>query len=78
MSIKWKSYHGELSRCVYVRRRPVEHTLEEEGTVGTNPLGGMGFLDGCTIGGGVDGVVFGLDDLSGRHLFVRRWEYREE
>jgi len=46
--------------------------LEEEGTVETNALGGMGFLDGCTIGSGVDGVVFGLGDLSSRHLFVRK------
>jgi len=44
----------------------------EEGTVETNALGGMGFPDGCTIGGGVDGVVFGLGDLSRWHLFVRK------
>ena len=48
----------------------MKHTLEEEGTVETNALGGMGFPDGCTIGGGVDGVVFGLGDLSRWHLFV--------
>jgi len=46
--------------------------LEEEGTVETNALGGMGFLDGCTIGSGVDCVVFGLGSLSSRHLFVRK------
>jgi hypothetical protein len=58
----------------------VKHTLEEEGAVETNALGGMWFFDGCTIGGGVGGVVFGLDDLSRWHLFVRKTIalYREE
>ena len=46
--------------------------MEEEGAVETNALGGMGFLDGCTVGSGVDGVVFGLGDLSSRHSFVRK------
>ena len=45
-------------------------TLEEEGAVETNALGGEGFLDRCTTGSGVDGVVFGLGDLSGWHCFV--------
>jgi len=53
-------------------RRPMKHTLEEEGTIETNTLGGMGFLDGCTVGGGVDGVVFGLDRLRRWHSFVRK------
>jgi hypothetical protein len=50
----------------------VKRTLEEEGAVETGALRGKGFLDGCTIGGGVDGVVFGLDGLSGWHLFRLR------
>ena len=52
-------------------RRLVKRTLEEEWTVETDPLGGEGFLDGCAVGGGVDGVIFGLDGLSGWHIFVR-------
>jgi len=53
-----------------VRRRVVSHTLEEERSVETNPLGGVGFLHGRTVGGGVDSVVWGLDDLGGRHILV--------
>ena len=48
----------------------MKHTLEEEGAVETNALGGMGFLYGRTIGGGVDSVVFSLDGLSRWHLFA--------
>lgn len=49
----------------------MKHTLEEEGTVETNALGGIRLLDWCTVGGGINGVrVFGLDHLSGWHLFV--------
>ena len=55
----------------------MEHTLEEEGAVETNALGGMGFPDGCTIRGGVDGVVFSLGDLSRWHLFVGKTMLRQ-
>jgi len=48
----------------------VKHTLEEEGAVETDPLGGEGFLDRCTVGSGVDGIVLGLDGLRGWHSFV--------
>jgi hypothetical protein len=54
----------------------VKRTLEEEGAVETSALRGKGFLDGCTIGGSVDGVVFGLDGLSGWHLFRLRDDKR--
>ena len=53
-----------------MRRWSVKHTLEEERTVETNALRGIGFLDGCTVGGGVDGVVVGLHDLSGWYSLV--------
>ena len=56
--------------------------MEEEGTVETYTLGGVGFLDGRTIGGGVDGAVLGLAGLIGWHLFVcetmRLWEWVRE
>ena len=64
------SLRSELSKCANVRRRLVRHTLEEEGPIETNALGGEGFLDRCTTGSGVDGVVFGLGGLNGWHYFV--------
>ena len=62
------SLRDEFSEYANVRRRLVRHTLEEEGSIVTNALGGEGFLDGCTTRGGVDGVVFGTGGLNGWHF----------
>lgn len=53
-------------------RRPLlaKHTLKEEGTVVPNALGSVWFPDGCTVGGSVDGTVFGVGRFDGWHLFV--------
>ena len=54
-------------------RRPgcyINHTLKEEGSVGSNALGGIRFHNGCTVGSCVNGIVPGLGGFSGRHLFV--------
>ena len=48
----------------------MKHTLEEEGAVEANALGGVRFFDGCTVGGGVDGIVLGLGGFRGWHFFV--------
>ena len=41
-------------------------TLEEKGTVGANLLSNIGTSNGCTVRGGVHGVVV-VGDLLGRH-----------
>jgi len=42
-------------------------TLEEERTKGASALSGVGLVDWCTVGGGVNSAVVGVEDLLGRH-----------
>ena len=42
-------------------------TLEKERPIVADPLGGVGLLDRCTVGGGVDGTIGSGKDLLGRH-----------
>jgi hypothetical protein len=51
-------------------------TLQKEWSVEASLLGGIRFIYGSTVGGGVDGTVFVFKNLLGRHdrtLGGRRW-----
>ena len=42
-------------------------TLKEERTKGASALSGVGLVDWCTVGGGVDGAVRVVEDVLRRH-----------
>lgn len=43
-------------------------TLEEKGAEETSPLSSVWLTDRCAVGGGIDGTVFGIENVLGRHL----------